>query len=397
MDTPRLPLAALLRRLRLRVGARGVRRLWLASASAALCVFVLTGTLLAFHLQDTPSPSTADPTAIVGIATATAATTATTTARTATPHAKTAHTQITPPAMHLAAPPPPPPPVPTAPPLPTPTPCPSPTPLPAPTATATPTTVPTALPTATPSASPSAAATNGAPHFAAQVSATCQQCPYYKGGNPTQSQIQSALFAAADQYHLPHNLLQAVAWQESKWHEDVVSCDGGIGLMQVQYYTWPWLNGLSIAQCNLVPTSYDPNTLQGNADLGAKYLQYLSCFYSYLGDDGGTSPSNPSRFTSAWYYQNANLSYPDSNAPHSLCAGVFNDPNNPEYAALPSTTAQPWSCPFSATAGDNTLLNIVLSAYNEGPGAVSTCGICNPGYVQNVEAYIPQFAAASLP
>ena len=62
-------------------------------------------------------------------------------------------------------------------------------------------------------------------------------CPYYSGNNPSQSAIRAALNSAADAYHLPRNLLLAVAWQESRWHEDVLSGDGGIGLMQLQYYT----------------------------------------------------------------------------------------------------------------------------------------------------------------
>jgi soluble lytic murein transglycosylase-like protein len=71
----------------------------------------------------------------------------------------------------------------------------------------------------------------------AQAQATCVPCPYYSGNNPSQSAIRAALNSAADAYHLSRNLLLAVAWQESRWHEDVLSCDGGIGLMQVQSYS----------------------------------------------------------------------------------------------------------------------------------------------------------------
>jgi len=195
----------------------------------------------------------------------------------------------------------------------------------------------------------------------------------------------------------------AVAWQESRWHEDVTSCDGGIGLMQIQYYTYPWLNGQSIPACHLGATTYDPYSLQGNADLGAKYLQWLSCFYSYWGDDGGLSPQQPGAYTIAWYYQQAGLQYPDAkNAdgsanPSSFCAAVFSNPNNSYYPALPSTTADPWSCPYSATTGDNPLLDMTLSAYNEGAGYTDQYGIQNAWYVQGVEGWIPQFANGSLP
>ena len=40
--------------------------------------------------------------------------------------------------------------------------------------------------------------------------------------------------------------------------------------MQIQYYTYPWLNGQSVPECGLSSTNYDPNTLQGNADLGGQ-------------------------------------------------------------------------------------------------------------------------------
>ena len=239
----------------------------------------------------------------------------------------------------------------------------------------------------------------------ATTSASCAPCPYYRGNNPSQAQIAAALDTAASQYGLPRYLLYADAWQESHWHEDVLSCDGGIGLMQLQYYTWPWLNQQVVPQCGLTATNYDPATLQGNASLGAKFLKWISCYYSYWGDEtpgtntcgSGTSPSDPAPYTIACYYKRAGLPYPDASNPAGYCPTVFNDPNNPWYAALPSTTADPWSCPYSATTGDPTLLDITLSAYNEGPGNTNTYGIQNWWYVQSVEGYIPQFASGALP
>jgi hypothetical protein len=231
----------------------------------------------------------------------------------------------------------------------------------------------------------------------------CASCPVYLGNNPDQPTIAAALETAALKYGLPVNLLDAVAWQESRWHVDVLSCDGGIGLMQIQYYTYPWLNSVDVPACDLAPTDDDPYTLEGNADLGAKLLKYLSCFYSYWGDNGGASPTSPGAYTIAAYYQQAGLQYPDSvNAdgsanPDSFCATVYNDPNHPEYAALPSTTNDVWSCPYSATTGDNTLLDMTLSAYNEGAGYTDQYGIQNPWYVSGVEGWIPQFASGALP
>ncbi len=293
---------------------------------------------------------------------------------------------------------PPPPPVPT-PPLATPTTtyC-TPTPVP-PTATPVP---PTATGTLAPTPTPTG--TGGqATATATTGTSGCQPCPYYAGNNPSQATIQSALVSAADAYGLPRVMLYAVAWQESRWHEDVSSCDGGIGLMQLQYYTWPWVNTLAYAGCGLSTTNYDPYNVQGNADLGAKYLRYISCYYSYYGDSGGTLTA-PAPYTVDSYYLLAGLPYPDTtrtDGKPSLCLTVFTDPNHPEYPAMypgtPPNDAYRWSCPYSATINDTTLLDITLSAYNEGMGYTSKYGIQNGWYVVGVEGFMPQFASGALP
>ena len=367
-------------------------RYWLLAGIAAACILLIVASLLIvtalpFGQRDVVAHAPVSSTGTPGSATTVAPT------LTAPPAAtKTAATGKPVSIVHA----PPPPPIPTAPTSPTATICPTPTGLPIPTPTNT--AVPS--PTGTATVTTTAAGTSGQLAF---FESNCQQCPYYSGNNPSQSQIQSALYAAADLYHLPRNLLLAVAWQESTWHEDVTSCDGGIGLMQIQYYTYPWLNSQSAPECGLSSTSYVPSTLQGNADLGAKFLAWLSCFYSFWGNNGGSSLASPGVDTIDWYYQQAHLQYPDTlNAngtpnSQSLCAAVFNDPGNPEYAALPSTTSAAWSCPYSATAGDATLLDFTLSAYNEGPGYTDQYGIQNWGYVDGVEGFIPQFAAGTLP
>jgi soluble lytic murein transglycosylase-like protein len=375
----------------------GRQRRYAAAGFSALLILVLSGSLIAATHQPSrtvaqrlPVPPTATETATATL-TATVAPTATSTPL---------------PVVYVKAVPttPPPPPVPTAPPAtPTVTYC---TPTPVPTATATATSVPTATSTTAPAATSTTAPTASpkkAPPAVAQAPGSCTLCPYYAGNNPTQTAIRAALYTAADTYHLPRNLLLAVAWQESKWHEDVTSCDGGIGLMQLQYYTWPWLNTVSEPNCGLAATNDLPSTLQGNANLGAKYLAYLSCFYSYDGGHGGTLQA-PAAYTVAWYYQQAGRQYPDivnalgtPTLSTSLCAAVFNDPTHLEYPDMPSTTAQPWPCPYSAKANDTTLLDITLSAYNEGPGYTDTCGICNPWYVAAVEGFIPKFYTGALP
>lgn len=282
--------------------------------------------------------------------------------------------------------------------------CPTPTPFPAPNGT---TTVPTAVPP-TATNTPSVAATPTVP-VVTQANVDCTQCPYFSGNNPSQSAIAAALQTAANTYGLPYKLLEAVAWQESNWHENVRSCDGGIGLMQIQYYTYPWLNTVSEPSCGLIPTSYSPFDLQGNADLGAKLLKYLNCFYSFQGSDTSATPNKPGQYTIAWYYQQAGLQDPDtlnadgSTNANSLCAAIYNDPNRPWYPALrdsssvPVTQVETWACPYTATAGDNTLLDMVLSAYNEGAGYTDQNGIQNWNYVQGVADKIAAFETGALP
>jgi len=268
-------------------------------------------------------------------------------------------------------------------------------------ATTTATAAPTATATATATATPAPTETVGIGQ--PEATPTCQACPVYLGSNPDQTSLAQTMTNAATKYGLPVNLVMAVAWQESRWHADVLSCDGGIGLMQIQYYTYPWLNSVDEPSCGLTVTNDDPYTAEGNADLGAKYLKWLSCFYSYWGDNGGASLTSPGQYTIAWYYQQAGLQYPDTlladgtSNPRSFCDSVFSDPNHPEYAMLPSTSSDVWSCPYSATAGDNTLLDMTLSAYNEGAGYTDQYGIQNRWYVDGVEGWIPQFSSGALP
>ncbi|MFI5271505.1 MAG: transglycosylase SLT domain-containing protein [Ktedonobacterales bacterium] len=362
------------------------------------CALSLLAVTLTFLLGT--APRSAPPIAFVPSAAATATLTSapTLTANPTATHGKPTPTHPPNVVVHV----PPPPPVPTPPPNPVSQFCPTPTPLPIPTATS------TAVPTAT--GSPAPTATNSPmPDPSAQampaLALSCVQCPYYKGNNPSQSQIRAALTAAASAYHLPVNLLFADAWQESKWHEDVTSCDGGVGLMQIQYYLASYFNGLAYGACGISATNYDPYTLQGNANLGAKVFAYLECYYTFGGPYGGTA-SAPANGSSAYNYVTSSppLSYPDitylngTANPNSYCRAVYNDPNNPEYPALPMNASQPWSCPYSAQPNDATLLDIVLSAYNAGQGAIYQCGcIPNPWYGASVEGFIPQFASGALP
>ena len=385
MDALRRVLATL--RNNWRAASHAQRRGWLAALGGAITVFALTGTLVAFGGAHPSGPR-----ALVSTATATASDTSTSTS-TATPQPTATKPVATAVPKVLSHAPPPPPAQPTPPPA-TPT---------AIACTPTPTATTAATATNTAATSATTSATTATSNVIAATSCT-STCPTYLGNNPSNSQIQSALSAAADQYQLPRNLVYSVAWQESKWHEDVTSCDGGVGLMQIQYYLADYFNTqISYGSCGLGTTSYDIHTLQGNANLGAKVLRYLYCYYTYGAGYGGL-PSAPADGSSAYYYQQAGLQYPDvkkldgSANPDGFCASVYNSPNFPQYPALPSTTADPWGCPYSATAGDATLLDLVLSAYNAGQGAISNCScIPNPWYPASVEFFVPQFAGGALP
>lgn len=84
----------------------------------------------------------------------------------------------------------------------------------------------------------------------------------------SRAQVTSMLHQAAARYHLPANLLMAIAWQESGWYQHVIARDGGIGVMQLMPGTAQSLNsGTGVRR--------DPYHLWDNINLGAIYLSYL--------------------------------------------------------------------------------------------------------------------------
>lgn len=413
----------------------------LALASAAFCLLALTGSLV-FALGRTGSASTVDvPANPSAFATATDTATATATATATpvphtiaipTPGTKSNSTGVK---VFVAQPPA----QPTRPPstTPTSTPCPTPTLIPTPTSTPLPTDTTTpGSGTATPSAS--ATGTTGFTGTFLARYLSCTPCGQLSTpgplSTPNATVIKQALTSAAALYGLPAQLMYSVAYQESKWDVNVESCDGGIGLMQIQYYTYPWLNQLNIGSCDgvtLTSTNYNPYTAQGNADLGAKYLRYLKCLYEYAAPNGGTA-SNPLNGSSAYnYVHNApSLSYPDLSlsgrtlpdctsptptptpgagtptvAPTtptpqagycSLCDSLYtyntNGPAVTTYQDVrdPQGVNGRWSCPFDPGkgTGDFELLDLVASAYNQGPTNLYRYGIQNIGYVGAVEYWL---------
>jgi soluble lytic murein transglycosylase-like protein len=102
------------------------------------------------------------------------------------------------------------------------------------------------------------------------------------GPQASYADVRSALKIAAGHTYwrsvpsiqVPERLLIAVAMTESTWRSNIVSCDGGLGLMQVMPATVTQIN-------NRFGTTWDVNTLQGNAHLGGNYLAWST---RYLGD-----------------------------------------------------------------------------------------------------------------
>jgi len=84
----------------------------------------------------------------------------------------------------------------------------------------------------------------------------------------TRSQVVALLRQAAWHYGLPANLLLAIAWQESGWHQHVIAWDGGIGVMQLMPYTAMGIN-------RSTGIRRDPYRLVDNIYLGATYLYWL--------------------------------------------------------------------------------------------------------------------------
>lgn len=135
---------------------------------------------------------------------------------------------------------------------------------------------------------------------------------------------------------IPANLQEAIAWQESGWQQNVIACDGGIGLMQLMPDTAAWLN-------THFGTNHNVYDLNGNAHLGAEYLQYYYQFY-------------------------LNVLY---GSYASYCAGQ-------------PTHQCDWNTPWPDSTDSATVRDIVISVYNEGAGTMGKYGIINWSYVNDV-------------
>ena len=210
-----------------------------------------------------------------------------------------------------------------------------PTPGPAPTHTTQPTPTPCAGSTACVNVTPTPAG-------------ACQPGgpPYYSTPTvtPTTATIAQTISTAASRNGIPVALQEAIAWQESGWQQNVIACDGGIGLMQLMPATVSWLNSYYGVNDN-------PYDLAGNAGLGAGYLAF---YYSYY------------------------TGYLQQNSP-AACGS----------AGCNWDTIWPGSASAANPQG-TTVRDIIISVYNEGAGTMANYGIINWSYVSNVLSFYQQ-------
>lgn len=75
-------------------------------------------------------------------------------------------------------------------------------------------------------------------------------------------------FVAAD-VGVDARLLRAVAWAESKWHQDRVSPTGAVGVMQIEPFTGEWVSR------HIAGTQLDIWRAQDNVAAGAMLLRHL--------------------------------------------------------------------------------------------------------------------------
>jgi hypothetical protein len=166
-------------------------------------------------------------------------------------------------------------------------------------------------------------------------------CAHREGRLVSKAKAKAALTAAAKRQYwrteaprlrVPFALVKAVAWNESGWSSNVVNCDGGKGLMQVMPETLDHMNlrfGLD----------YDIDDYRDNAFIGTNFLAYLT-----------------KEFGNAYFKGSHDLS----------------------TARCKSHT-------------DRCLLNVVISAYNRGEGALRQVmtakkALPNPQYVDTVRS-----------
>ncbi|HEX6870439.1 MAG TPA: transglycosylase SLT domain-containing protein [Micromonosporaceae bacterium] len=133
---------------------------------------------------------------------------------------------------------------------------------------------PQPLPTASPDCTPTYAGPKAPLEDVRDALVAAGAREYWQGTEPP-----AALEGPLPTITVPANLMKAIAWQESGWQSTIIACDGGIGTMQVMPGTATTVN-------NRFGTSHDINTLAGNTSLGAAYLEWLIMYFGlfYFGD-----------------------------------------------------------------------------------------------------------------
>ncbi len=113
-------------------------------------------------------------------------------------------------------------------------------------------------------------------------------------GRSASEQVNGMIAEASLRYAVPSTLVRAVAWRESRFHQDAVSDKGAIGVMQLMPVT---ARSLGV----------DPHDLRQNIHGGAAYLGQL--LTRYRGDTGlalaayNAGPSRVDRYGGAPPFQ----------------------------------------------------------------------------------------------
>lgn len=175
---------------------------------------------------------------------------------------------------------------------------------------------------------------------------------YLDGGPAPASEAEAALEEAAgtqfwtnSSVDVPGDLIKAIAWMESGWQSDIIACDGGTGLMQIQPETEQFIN-------DRFELGLDRTRVEENAMLGSAQLQWLAKYFA-VNYFGGSDPGS-----------------------YSLEDDCGHDDTVPDHL-------------------ERCLLNAVISAYQAGFGTVEAAldadgdpDYTNPQYIENVRALI---------
>jgi hypothetical protein len=175
---------------------------------------------------------------------------------------------------------------------------------------------------------------------------------YLDGGPVPASEAEAALEEAADtqfwtnsSVDVPNDLIKAIAWMESGWQSDIIACDGGTGLMQIQPETEQFIN-------DRFELGLDRTRVEENAMLGSAQVQWLAKYFA-VNYFGGSDPGS-----------------------YSLEDDCGHDDAVPDHL-------------------ERCLLNAVISAYQAGFGTVEAVldadgdpEYTNPQYIENVRALI---------